>query len=313
MILQQPRITAIIPAYNAERYLQETLVSLLTQTHPIDKIVIVNDGSTDQTSDISKIFSQRYDNILYLELDANYGESKAVNVGWHNSNTDLITIINADDPQPREWLSEMYQNIISQPEYLFYYPNTLTINESSQIIAKKESSSFKKDKIINRLICLPGAGTIIAKHRLPANFVPRDESCTFPSDLIQFMSISLLGDGLHVRTAWGQWREHSNGLTQTMTYVQKYSSFFSSINTWILKNRHSLTTFQIHEIRANAFAQSIYFLEVNRCNLKNLIGIVRAYFGRNLLNPIFVFKLIIITIQNHKTFLRRFVKNLSKY
>ena len=312
MSLNTNRITAIIPAFNAEKYIKETLESLLTQTHPIDKIVIINDGSTDQTSAISKSFSARHEKILYLELDANYGESKAVNVGWFNTDTDLIAIVNADDPQPREWLSDMYKYIVSQPDYLFYYPNVITINESSQVLAKRVLPNFDKKTIINRLICLPGAGTIIAKYRLPASFVPRDELCTFPSDLIQFMSLSLLGDGLHATSAWGQWREHSNGLSQTMTYFAKYSSFFSSINRWIFANRNSLGKFQVQEIRANAFAQSVFFLGISRLSQKKLINLLTTYFWPNSTNPIFLFKLLIVILQNYKTIFRRVSRNFWK-
>jgi glycosyltransferase involved in cell wall biosynthesis len=307
MVGNQLRVGIIIPAYNAERYLRDTLDSLLHQTHPIDKITVIDDGSTDQTSSIAEEYAAIHSHVILLKLDANYGESKAVNLGWGLTDTDLIGVVSADDPQPHEWISQMYEVIHSKNGYVFYYPNLITINDLGVVISRRILPNFTKECLLPRLICLPSAGTIIAKYRLPLEFIPRDESCIFPSDLIQFMSLSLFGDALHIKSAWGQWREHPQGLSQTISFVQKYSSFLSALDKWIMTHRSSLSYSQTQEIYANFFAQAIFaFRPKDVKNVESIKPLMISLMKKSL-NLVFVFKILIIPFQNFESILRRFL------
>lgn len=60
------KILIIIPVYNEEKKLRETLDSFLNQTYPIYQITIVNDGSSDNSSQIIKEYSKKYKSINYI-------------------------------------------------------------------------------------------------------------------------------------------------------------------------------------------------------------------------------------------------------
>ena len=73
-------ISIIIPVYNVEKYLSECLNSVINQTMPFDEIIIVNDGSTDASSELCHTYKSKVPQINLLEQE-NMGLSAARNVG----------------------------------------------------------------------------------------------------------------------------------------------------------------------------------------------------------------------------------------
>ena len=73
-------ISIIIPAYNAQRYLRQTLQFVLSQTGGRLEILVVNDGSTDDTGRIAEDYARRYSRIRVIHTE-NRGVSHARNVG----------------------------------------------------------------------------------------------------------------------------------------------------------------------------------------------------------------------------------------
>ncbi|MHC5199098.1 MAG: glycosyltransferase family 2 protein [Planctomycetota bacterium] len=105
-------ISAVIPAYNAAKYIARSIDSVLAQTHPVDEIVIVDDGSTDNTAAIIKDYG---DKVRYIH-QPNAGVSAARNTGIEAATGNWIAFLDADD----EWLPE---KIKRQVENLNKYPN----------------------------------------------------------------------------------------------------------------------------------------------------------------------------------------------
>ena len=86
------KISVIIPAYNAARFVAEALTSAVSQTFADREIIVVDDGSTDGTSDIVS----RFPGVICLRK-ANGGASSARNAGVSASNGELIAFLDADD------------------------------------------------------------------------------------------------------------------------------------------------------------------------------------------------------------------------
>lgn len=91
--MQNPLVTVIIPAYNCANCISYAIESVLNQTHKSYELIIVDDGSTDDTS---KIVLNYKDKIKYIYQD-NGGVSKARNTGILNSNGKYIGFLDADD------------------------------------------------------------------------------------------------------------------------------------------------------------------------------------------------------------------------
>ena len=90
---QNPLVTVIITAYNTEKYVKQAIESVIGQTYQHLEIIVVDDGSTDQTGTIAQSFG---DKILYVRQE-NKGESGARNTGVMRATGEYISFLDADD------------------------------------------------------------------------------------------------------------------------------------------------------------------------------------------------------------------------
>lgn len=90
------KISFIIPVYNAENYLDECINSIINQKYQNIEIILVNDGSTDNSLNICKKYQKKDKRIIIIDKK-NEGVSKARNTGIEKSTGDLIMFIDSDD------------------------------------------------------------------------------------------------------------------------------------------------------------------------------------------------------------------------
>ena len=89
-------LSVIIPAYNAEKYIQKSILSVIRQEIPKMEIIVVNDGSTDRTAEIVLSLTCEYEYIKLITI-SNKGVSHARNVGLSLAKGEYITFVDADD------------------------------------------------------------------------------------------------------------------------------------------------------------------------------------------------------------------------
>lgn len=121
---------AVVPAYNEEKSIRRTLDSLVTQSLPLDGIVIVNNSSKDRTGDIVCEYQDKYDNI-YLVLESKKGTGFACNTGFNFAieelNADIVNRTDADTVPANNWNEEIEKyfrthptkQIVSGPSHAF--------------------------------------------------------------------------------------------------------------------------------------------------------------------------------------------------
>lgn len=91
-----PLITVIIPVFNYEKYITAAVQSVLTQPLKDIEIIIINDGSTDKTSEIAHTYADKYENIHVID-QTNQGVSVARNVGISTAKGKYLLFLDADD------------------------------------------------------------------------------------------------------------------------------------------------------------------------------------------------------------------------
>lgn len=105
---QQKKISVIVPVYNTEKYLGKCLESLIKQEYKNLEIIIVNDGSTDDSALIIDSFSAKYSNILVVAQE-NRGLSEARNTGIAKASGDYIAFVDSDDYVERAYFVHLME------------------------------------------------------------------------------------------------------------------------------------------------------------------------------------------------------------
>ena len=92
-----PKVSVIVPIYNVEKYLEKCINSLLSQTLEDIQIILVNDGSKDNSGNIAKEYEKNNkDRVIYVEKE-NGGLSDARNYGLKYATGDFIAFLDSDD------------------------------------------------------------------------------------------------------------------------------------------------------------------------------------------------------------------------
>lgn len=94
--MTNPKVSIIVPAYNTEKYINKCLTSLINQTYKNIEIIVVNDGSTDNTKEIVENFAYSDDRIKLFNIE-NSGVSNARNFAIKNSTGNYIAFVDSDD------------------------------------------------------------------------------------------------------------------------------------------------------------------------------------------------------------------------
>ena len=108
-----PLISVVIPAYNAEQFLDETLESVLSQTYENWECIIVNDGSTDNTESIAKKWCEKDARFRYFYKE-NSGASDTRNFGIKEARGEYIAFLDADDLYMPNFLKVCLENLVEK-------------------------------------------------------------------------------------------------------------------------------------------------------------------------------------------------------
>ena len=109
-----PYFSIVIPLYNKENYITETLEHVLLQTFTDFEVIVVNDVSTDNSLKMVQQFTDR--RIRIIEHKINSGLSPSRNTGIENSNAEFVAFLDADDLWEPRFLETIYNLTVNHPE-----------------------------------------------------------------------------------------------------------------------------------------------------------------------------------------------------
>lgn len=96
--MSRPPLSVVIPVYNQAAFLEGAVESVLRVSSPEDELIVVDDGSQDETPAVARAFGGRF---IYLRLPENLGLAAARNAGIQHATADYVALLDADD----EWLA----------------------------------------------------------------------------------------------------------------------------------------------------------------------------------------------------------------
>lgn len=143
-----PLISIIVPVYNAAAYLERCLNSLINQDYPNTEIILINDGSTDESLSICQKYKEAYPDKIRLYSQVNKGASLARKYGIEESRGEYLMFADSDDYVFPTYVSTHYAAIkrhnapISISQYLVIKPqetvNSDSSNQDSRLLSSKE-------------------------------------------------------------------------------------------------------------------------------------------------------------------------------
>ncbi len=127
---QAPLISVVIPTYNSARYLPGTIESVLSQSWQDFEIIIVDDGSTDNTQEVVGDFNSN--KIRYMRIENSGGPARPRNVGIHHARGKYISLFDSDDLMAKEKLEEAVGFLERYPKLGLVFANFERCNERGE-------------------------------------------------------------------------------------------------------------------------------------------------------------------------------------
>ena len=154
-----PIVTIAIPAYNHGRYLPEAIETVLGQDYPAIEIIVVDDGSTDDTAEVLKRYAGRIEAVS----QTNAGQSAAINRAWRQARGELVAYLSADDRLKPRAVSTAVGAFTADPELVMVYGDFDLIDPSSAHIRRVRAPEFDYQAMVTDLVCAPGPGAFLRR------------------------------------------------------------------------------------------------------------------------------------------------------
>jgi glycosyltransferase involved in cell wall biosynthesis len=185
--------SVIIPLYNKEKYIHRTISSVLSQSYKEFEILIINDGSTDNSKVIVEAFKD--DRICLIEK-INGGESSARNLGIKMAKYNYIAFLDADDTWQSNFLSEIRKLIICYDSAGIYTSNYLIKTAKGKLKTAIKGECFNNSLLIedyfkeSRIIPLVTSNTAVIPKNVFEEVGDFNESLKYGPDLDMWYRIA---------------------------------------------------------------------------------------------------------------------------
>ncbi|MDF2882517.1 MAG: glycosyl transferase [Clostridiaceae bacterium] len=247
--------------YNSEKYIYETVKSVLNQNYDNKEIIIVDDGSSDDSASIVKEMAEKFGSKIKYYYQENGGVSKARNIGIKKANGKYIAFIDSDDL----WLPDKLEKQIAKLKdtkmkscycgFLYYY-------EDSNV-EKREKINFAEGKILydvlsDRTWC--STITWIIEKELIINYkLMFDENCNWGEDFEFFIKIAALTEVACVEEYLSIARVRANSLSTGQAILDKTNDIYVWIRLteWLEENKNILIYNDMKKVKDLIFGYRI--------------------------------------------------------
>lgn len=180
------KITIITPSYNQGQYIEDTILSVLNQGYPDLEYIIVDGGSTDNTVDIIKKYSDR---IAWWVSEKDTGQSNAINKGFSRSTGDIINWLNSDDQLMPGALTAVAGYFQQHPDAVMVHGRIEYFGETTTYYSQNISKKDIATRYVSH-ICMPQPASFYRKKLLDEQGL-LDESLHFSMDTDLFIRAGL--------------------------------------------------------------------------------------------------------------------------
>lgn len=233
--MYQYDIAFIIPAYNIGEFLEECLKSIIMQTNVNKQIIIVNDGSTDNTIDVAMSYESKYDYVKLINKN-NEGVSIARNIGLDYSDAEYICFLDGDDIYLKDFAHEFlslcrkYHLDIIRGQYKLFGKTLSTNNYPETIICNGKPMSgtdfLRKSMRLKTSEVVPWLG-FFSSSFLQSNHIRFPEGIAFTEDQLFFLECLLKSKNvMDIKSTFYGYRIRQNSATSGSYSEKKVKDIF---------------------------------------------------------------------------------------
>lgn len=221
-------ISIIMPAFNAESFIQQAIISVKNQSHSDWELLIVDDGSRDQTK---KIINEFHDARIKYFYQENQGVSSARNMGLDHMTGDYFCFLDADDYLPPKSLESRFNKLALFPD-LNFADGAVSIFDHNLMTKVDSWIPSCKGNILDQLLSLSGScfwGLTWMIRRNTGKIYRFNEGLTHGEDLLFFIELALDGGlydytedtVLHYRKGHASAMKDLKGLEKGYRYIYR--------------------------------------------------------------------------------------------
>ena len=182
------KVTTIIPTFNRGYCLAESIQSVLDQNFSDFELIVVDDGSTDNTAEVIEQFS----GIHKIRIKKNRGVSFARNLAIKQARGEWIAFLDSDDLWERDKLATQMNWVECNPDYHAVYTDEIWIRNGVRVNAMKKHRKYSGDIFRHCLpLCIVSPSSVLLRNELLNKFGGFDESMPVCEDYDLWLRISM--------------------------------------------------------------------------------------------------------------------------
>jgi len=226
-MLNSKKVTIVIPTYNGEKYIQETIESCINQTYENINIVVIDDNSTDNTL---KVIKQYSDEIKIIENKKNQGLPKNINQVILNDNSDFFIYLGHDDILPINHVELMLQEFES--DTVGVHCNNMAIDKNGKELwlTRNNEIQYRKTKDILYYLSLDNFISIAGMMHRTSAFKKNngwDDSYDLYGEWLYYINILKYGNIKYTIKSKIYYRIHDTNITKKLySNKEKVQSFY---------------------------------------------------------------------------------------
>ena len=202
-------VSIVTPSFNQDRYIEETIRSVLAQDYPDIEYLIVDGGSTDNTVNIIRKYE---DKLAAWVSEPDRGQTDAINKGFACAKGDILAWINSDDTYEPGAVSAAVKYLQEHPDTGMVYGDCNYIDESGDVIGKFNAAQTDYRLLRRGYTHIPQQ-TMFFRASLWKQIGPLDPSFYFAMDYDLWTRIARRSQIKYIPQTWANFRLHASGKT----------------------------------------------------------------------------------------------------
>jgi len=199
---EAPLVSIVIPAYNYAGFLADAVDSVLAQSYPHIELIVLDDGSTDRTPEVLRL----YDGRLRWESQPNMGQAATLNKGWAMARGDLLAYLSADDVLYPAAIGTAVEEL-GAADLVLVYPDYDLVDVRGHRIRTVMAPEFDYRAMVTSWICPPGPGALFRRCAAEAAG-PWDTDLQLSPDYDFWLRLGLQGGARRIPKVLAAFRVH---------------------------------------------------------------------------------------------------------